>query len=244
MFIGNPGQPAIVTEGVILAPNPWCSLRVSCIEDYVYYQKFRDEFELDASEPTSTFANLGTQAGIVTVNIKNRLDFYAILGTAKLNLNREVEARPEFAWGIGGKLIVFKAEHFIVGIDGKYFQSNSNPTFLLAEGMSFNLANPLTFKYTEIQASVGISYRSSIIIPYINATYLISRIEPYPLTCLVIWPMDGSTLIDVPCNSVTAQKRWGLALGATLLDKEKATLAIETRMFNQNGVNATLELRF
>jgi hypothetical protein len=242
MFIGNPGQPAIPTNGVIFSPNEWCSLRISCIEDYVYYQKFRDEFV--NPEPSSTSAKLGTKGGLVTINIKNRLDLYTILGTAKLNLVRAVQANPEFAWGVGGKLIVFKAEHFLVGIDAKYFEFNSKPTFFLEEGMSFNLANPLTFSYSETQVSVGVSYRASTIIPYINATYLISKISPTPLISLVIWPLDGSTLIDVPCRPVVSQKNWGLSLGVTLLDQEKATFAVETRMFNQNGVNATLELRF
>ena len=50
--------------------------------------------------------------------------------------------------------------------------------------------------------------------------------------------------VDVVSKSVIGTRRWGLALGATLIDSRKATLAVEWRAFNQNSIDVSGEVRF
>jgi hypothetical protein len=90
---------------------------------------------------------------------------------------------------------------------------------------------------------MGIAYRTQYLSPYINATYLISKLEPQPLIALVRLPtLDFN--VDVASKSVIGSRRWGIALGTTLVDNRKASLAVEWRAFNQNSVDVTGEVRF
>lgn len=244
MLIGNPAEPSLDKVGLFTPPDSWVSLRVAFLEDYVYRQRFRDEFKLDDAEPTKTFAKLSTNAGVATVNFEDRLDLYGILGASRLQLNQEIFSTMQFSWGFGGKIMIFEAKNLSCGLDIKYFAANQKPRFFLSEGLPFNVIDNFQFKYDETQFSLGMCYRYTFIAPYMYATYLISKIEPDPMVALVQWPLDTTILVDAVCKSIVAQRRWGMAVGATLLSASKATLSVESRMFNQNAIDVNLNVRF
>jgi hypothetical protein len=245
MLIGNPAEPSLEKIGLITNKDTWVSVRVAFLEDYVYRQRFKDEFKIDGMEATKTFAKLSTNAGTLTLNFENRLDLYGILGASRLQLNQEMYSSMQFSWGFGGKLVLFETQNLYFGVDIKYFNANQTPRYFLVEGLPFNLADPrFQFKYTETQFALGMSYRYTLIAPYIYTTYLISKIDPHPTIALVRWPFDSALLIDAECKSAVATRRWGLAVGATLLSGSKSALTVESRMFNQNAIDVNLEIRF
>jgi len=245
MLIGNPAEPGLDRTGIITSPEAFASLRLAFLEDYVYYQRFQDEFQIAGSDPTKTFARLSTNAGMATLNFENRLDLYTILGASRLELNREISSTMQFSWGFGGKLILFETQNLYFGLDIKYFVANQKPKYFISDGAAFNLANEnFKFQYNETQFALGMCYKYTCIAPYIYATYLIARIEPDPMLALVRWPLDTSELLDATCKSVIANRRWGMAVGATLLSASKAALSVESRMFNQNAIDVNLDVRF
>lgn len=243
ILIGNPAEPALETCGIFTEPNSWCSLRASFFEDYVYRQKFKDEFQLENCDQTKTFAKLSTNAGMLILNFKSRIDLYGIAGASRLQVNQEIYSKMQLCWGIGGKIVIFQTSSFYLGADIKYFETDQKPLYFLCEGLPFNLAGNFELKYTETLCSLGMCWQTSCIAPYIYATYMIAKFNPDPLTALVRWPFSD-VLVDAVCKSAISQRRFGFAIGATLISKKTAVLSVESRMFNQNAIDVSLEVRF
>lgn len=245
MMIGNPGQSALQTAGVFSDTPSWWSLRVTYIDDYVYRQRFRDELKLDPTlANTSNFVRLSTDAAFLTLNIKNRLDLYGIGGGSSLQVDQQIYTRREPSWGAGLKLIILEEGSFRIGTDFKFFASDQKPLYFIVDGAAYNVATAnYRLYYQELQGAVGLSYQSGSFIPYINGTYISCRIDPSPSYFLVRDPASGS-LFEVPSSSIINSRRWGMAVGATLLAGQKSTFTVESRFFNQGGIDANFEMRF
>ena len=241
--IGNPAQPFLQKTGIVDERPSWWSFRIGYLGDYTYNQAFRDEFRIQGVKTTITEMQLWTQSGVITFNIRNRIDLYAILGSSRMQLDKEMTTQRNFAWGLGGKVILFHSGRIRGGVDVKYFHTNQKPLYFISEHLPYNVVSPFLLRYHEIQFAFGLSYRSTYFSPFVNATYLLAKIEPDPLIALVRLPMMDLE-VDVSSKSVIGIKRWGMAAGVTLIDSRKATLAAEWRGFNQNSVSVTGELRF
>lgn len=246
MWIGNPAQPVIQRYGVIQSSPSWWNLRAGYLSDFIYRAKFKDEFRLPGVTYSSSYIQLSTDAGLITFNIKNVCDFYTILGSSKLQLDHEVYTTPEFAWGVGTKFIFFRAGSFRVGADFKYFQTDQKPLYFVSDGYAYNVESDYHLKYSETQVSVGMSYRIPLLSPYLQVSYLIAKLEPHPYIAAVRMPLsaDGDTPVDIISKSVMGQRRWGLAIGMTIISNCKGSITLESRMLNQNAVNMTGEIRF
>lgn len=244
MLIGNPAEPALETIGIFTKPSSWCTLRVGFCEDYVYQQRLQeDALKNDNCKQNKTLATFSTNAGILTLNLKDRIDFYGILGASRIQVNEEIFSKMQFAWGVGGKLVLFQHDSFYIGADLKYFETAQRPMYFLCRGLAFNLAGDFALQYSETQAALGICFTTQCIAPYIYASYMIAKFEPDPMTALVRWPFSN-VLVDADCKSATTQRRFGLAVGATLLSGNKAALSVESRMFNQNAIDVNIEVKF
>jgi hypothetical protein len=95
----------------------------------------------------------------------------------------------------------------------------------------------------EYQGAMGASYRSGIFCPYLVATYLSAQIKPSQKKFLIRIP-GMEDLVTANTNTYSNSHNWGMAVGGTLLMGEKGTLSIESRFINQNGIDASLEIRF
>lgn len=244
MEIGNPAQPALQKSGLILEEAKKWSFRLAYLDDYVYRMRFKDEFDLTLESTTPTFVKLATNAGLITLNLFDRIDAYTILGTSQLQIQNEAYTKREFSWGVGGKLLFAKLAKMSFGVDIKYFTTKQTPIFFLSDGYAYNVVNDYKLNYSEIQGSLGTSYKTKYISPYLQITYLISKLKPQPLTALVQYPLDSTISIDAESRPAVGQRRWGMAVGATLLGSPKATLTVESRFINQNAIDINGEFRF
>lgn len=242
MLSGNPAEPGLMKKGIWLKPG-WCSFRAGYLDDWVYQQRFQDEFKLEGVTHTRTFLKLSTYAGLLTINIKNGFDLYGIVGSSRLQLDQEIFTKRALSWGVGSKFILFRRQDFFIGADAKYFQTNQKPRYFIVDGAPYNIVSNYRLKYKEVQASCGMSYRAWVFAPYINATYILTHVEPEPAVVLVRLP-ETDEIVDVESKSIVSKKHWGMALGLSLIDSSKATFAIEWRLFNQNAVNVNGEIRF
>ena len=242
-LVGNPAQPAMQNSGIIRARSSQWSFRLAYFGDYVYNQRFNDEFTIGNCVETPTDIQFWTQAGMLTFNIRERIDLYGIVGGSRIQIDNEVKTTQQFSWGVGGKLVIVHEGRFRVGLDLKYFRADLTPAFLQCDHLAYNVVSQFQFNYHEIQAALGVSYRTKYLSPYATATYLIAKIEPQPLITLVRLPQDD-VLVEAASKSVIGSKRWGMALGTTIIDSRKASLALEWRVFNQNSVDVIGEIRF
>jgi hypothetical protein len=241
--IGNPAQPALLTDGVIHGPTKTWAFRVAYFDDYVYAQHVKNEFNFGSVGDKPPVVTLSTDAAQITLNIRKWIDLYGIVGSAKLQLDQEIYTRRELAWGLGLKLMIYRVGNLRFGCDVKYFQTNQKPLYLVSSGLPLDVITNWYLRYKETQAALGLSYKAGFICPYINASYIVTKIEPQPFSFLVNVPGSPDPM-DAFVHSLDGNRRWGMAVGATLLAGAKGTFAVESRFFNQNGLNASLEVRF
>ena len=240
--IGNPGQPWLMTGGILPFKNEYCSVRAAYLNDLVYSQKFQAQLNIgDGDKPPIN--RIASETALITLNLARRLDLYGIVGNAKLQMDKEVFTQGQLAWGLGAKALMYQGNGLQVGCDFKYFQTDQTPSYLLSDGLPLSLASDLTLTYTEYQGAVGFSYQSGIFCPYVAATYLNAKIAPSQNKFLIRIPgMDE--LVDASTRTYANSNTWGMAVGGSLLMGNKGILTIESRFINQNGIDASLEIRF
>lgn len=241
IFIGNPLDPTFYQEGLISNCEKTVSMRAGYVQEFIYKGTYKDEFINAESTPLIT--KLSTYAGILTFNFLNRLDLYGILGNTNIQLDRDVFEKRRISWGIGTKATLYKRSHFAIGVDAKYFQVKFKPRYFVVSESPAPTLTSFSLEYTEAQGAVAISYEGQLISPYIGATYLFSRITPCPHSVLVEIP-NQEEVYDLEMKTAINRKRWGMVIGASILGSKKMTLNLESRVFDQNGVNITGELRF
>jgi hypothetical protein len=243
MLVGNLAEPALFDSGIFWKKPGWVSFRAGYLDDWVYRQTFKDEFPLDGEEVQQTFMKLSTYAGLLTFNFKKRLDIYGLVGSSRLQIDKEIFTKRALGWGVGAKVVLLKSGNFYFGADLKYFQTYQKPKYFVVESLPYNIVSYYRLKYSEYAAALGFSYKAWIFAPYLNATYIKTCLDPDPPGVLVRLP-DVNEKATVPTKSVVGQHKWGMALGLTLVDSAKATLAFEWRTLNQNAIDVNGEIRF
>lgn len=241
--VGNPGQPWLMMDGLLPYRNDYCSLRAGYLNDYVYSQQFQGQFTVGSEEEKPPINKISSETAQISLNFVRRLDIYGIIGTAKLQMDREVYSQNQLAWGVGSKIVMLKSANFQMGCDFKYFQTNQTPSYLVSGGIPLKLASDLMLSYQEYQAALGISYRHSIFCPYVSGTYLNAKISPSQNKFLIQIP-GMEDLMDANTKTFINAKTWGMAVGGSLIMGEKGTLTIESRFINQNAIDASLEIHF
>ena len=240
---GNPAQPDLMPKGVVPFKNKVWSLRAAFVDDYIYSQHFKGDIELAGEEEKPPSVSISTEMAQVTLNYARRLDIYGLAGSSKMQMYQEVSARRQFSWGAGAKAIIFEIDCFRMGADFKYFQSDQKPLFLVSSGLALDIKSDLMLFYREYQGSFGVAYQSGLFCLYTNGTYINAKFEPNQYIFLISVP-GYTDPMDAMINSFSASNPWGLAVGATLVMGCKGTLTVESRFFNQNAINASLELKF
>ena len=153
-YFGNVAQPALQTDGLVSSPSRY-SLRAGCFADYLYRQRFNEEFKIAGVNNPASYLQLSTEAGTVTLNFKNWCDVTAILGSSQMQLDHDVFSKRQFAWGIGGTLLIYQNENFFVGLNLKYFESEQKPLYFVSGGYAYNIVSNYTMNYFEEQAAIG-----------------------------------------------------------------------------------------
>lgn len=240
MFAGNPADPALMEKGIVSNISR-VSFRLGFMEDWVYKQRFQEEFLI--FEKTRTKNQLTTISGMATINLIRRLDLYTLLGASRMQVDDQIFSKRAFSWCVGSKLVFLKHKNWYFGSDVKYFETDQKPKYFVIGGEPFNIVNQYRSKYFDVQASLGMTYKISFFAPYVNATYIYTHISPEPPVVAVRFP-DEDAIADIEIPSLICRKKWGMALGFSLVDISKAALAFEWRLINQNGINVNGELRF
>lgn len=176
-YFGNPALPALQSDGIILSPPQWWSVRIGYMADDLYRQRYNEEFQIAGTKTPSSNVKLRTNAATITFNIKNWIDFNGILGGARMQIDHEVYSTYQFAWGAGAKWLIFRTKTIFVGLDLKYFQSMQRPSYLVSEGYPFNVVSDFKMRYFEEQIALGAVYRIKMLAPYIYASYQYDKID-------------------------------------------------------------------
>lgn len=241
IIVGNPSDPCLYLNGLFSCNKKNYSLRASFLYNHVYKGRFVEKFRPFESTPSDIQYTL--LASVLTLNLFNRLDLYGILGTSNLQIDQMIYTNRRFAWAAGLKAILLQIRCFDLSFDGKYFSTNQKPEYLVVEKDVYPLISSFEEKLEEYQASLALSYKTKLLIPYIGSTFLYSTITPTPKIGIISIPGAGESFFETS-DSIT-QKKWGMVVGISIINhKKQATLNLETRFFDQNAFAFVGTLRF
>jgi len=231
LVVGNPSDPCLYSNGLIFNKKNY-SIKGSYLYNNIYKGRFEDVIKNLESTPSDI--KIALIASVLTFNLYNFLDLYVILGTTNIQIDQMIYTDRRFAWGAGFKSLIFKIKNFDFSIDGKYFETSQKPQYFIVEKEVYPLMSSFEQKLEEYQASVAMSYKTNLLVPYIGSTFLYSTITPNPKGGYLKLP-GGGKLFFVTTDSIT-RKKWGMVLGTSVINKKKqANLNIETRVFDQNA---------
>jgi len=187
-------------------------------------------------------------SGTLTFNFLDRLDLYGVFGSARTDGNwlftdnSDAIHRVQFGttygflWGVGGRLIVHQWDAVGLGISGSYRHLLSHPSYL-----TLDAANESTtaahLRWHEWQAGGAISYRMGILIPYLGVKYS----QTYAFLGTFSAAISGSGSGNLHMQNRTPV---GLFLGCTLSTGSYFFLNVEGRLFDEEAIAVTGEIRF
>jgi major outer membrane protein len=257
--IGNPSDASLLCDGLFFEghcgdpcdPCLTCfdalSFRVGFYGDYV----FNRHLEIDRNEDSSDIdhTRIVTNAGFIAANFYDRLDFFAALGTTRLNLETNakafgglagsrfaLETESDFSWSLGARGTIWECGCTSLGIEGQYFSTRPHVhTVTLGATESVYPDSIILTKYREWQIGVGISHRINIFVPYMGVKF--SRAK---FTCDEALPVP----LPVTLFNTESKKDWGYAIGVSLVDCEKASLTVEGRFGDERALHVNGQIRF
>jgi len=233
---GNPSFPSVIEEGFIIPDTKWVNFRLgyqtfnseNLLMDFIDSLKEQD-FQIRKVKAYSNTA-------IFTLNIKERLDVYAEIGSYRLepefiNLSNLFVAKSgyDILYRAGAKLILFEILDFTLAGDGKYSYFSASSEYLTQNDRPIN--DNMKFDLKEWQLCVGVSQKISILRPYIGVAYRDTKI----------------TMKDTPFYQnldLTFQKKIGLFLGSSASLGSYVLLNCEIRLINERASIISGELRF
>ncbi len=244
-IVGNFSEPTLYKNGAVFSEQYPITFRTGYLSDYTYSTSMKDEFITENSEKTDL--GMTTYANITTINLCNRLDAYAILGSTKMQENELGFVPRKFSWCVGGKAVLLQWGAYSFGIDGKYFETKQTPVYyVLDTGEPAFIQNNLDFTYSETQIAFGFSYIWDRVVGYLGATYLNAKLLPSPRFVVLDIPAIGEDSIyeDDNLRNNINERPFGLVWGITLLSEKTFSLNIESRHIDQYEVNVSGLIRF
>lgn len=266
--VGNPSEASLLWDGIVFEgycadPCDPCgcwwdalSFRVGFYGDYV----FERHLKVDGTAPSLRnnskidHTTIMTNAGYLALNFWNRFDVFATLGGTHISMEAQdsvfffapqfsssgnfiVESNTAFSWSAGARATLWECGCTALGIEGQYFQTR--PNLVRAESFGlFDVSPDTRFKHAEWQVGLGVSHRIGFFVPYIAAKWSQERMS------------FGSDVYTTPAGSafsvpnLKSYKRWGYAVGFSLVGCEKLSVSAEGRFGDERALYVNGQIRF
>ncbi len=243
--VGNPVAPQILNKGLITPNDFWLNVRIGYECDVISNGKMK---QTDGSSGRVDLYEQICNSGTLTFNFLDQLDLYGMFGSARTDGNwlfttdADVIQRVQFGttygflWGVGGRLIVHQWDALGLGISGSYRHLLSHPSYLTLDATNESTKGT-HLQWHEWQAGVALSYRMGILIPYLGAKYS----QAHALLGTFVVPISGSASGNLHMQNRTPV---GLFLGCTLSTGSYFFLNVEGRLFDEEAIAVTGEVRF
>ncbi len=244
LAVYNPGAPAFETDGVFFCDDCNCwAFKLGYRGDYVF-----DRY-LQSGTTLAFPARIFTNAGVLTLNLLERLDVYGYAGVSESDLTlyttdtwTSVHDKSKFSWGLGAKLVVWECTWgrcgtTYAGIDAQYawleHPHSYAVTELSSEGSTIDIAIPGDFRayWREWQFALGITHKFSFIAPYAAIKW----------SSVLVPTNDEVTAIP---EKLESQRHFGYLLGVTLVDVGRMTVSAEVRFCDEKAAAVNAEFRF
>ncbi|MCB1181370.1 MAG: hypothetical protein KDK55_05050 [Chlamydiia bacterium] len=261
--VGNPSEASLLCDGLFWEGSccmdpcdpcaSWCdavSFRLGFYGDYV----FNRHLELDnGSHKDIENTEIFTNAGYFALNMLDRLDIFALLGTTNVFIDTnaiaftnnnalrdrriEIETSTDFSWSVGLRASIWECGCTTLGGEFQYFRACPGITRVTVGGDSSVYPNGPDLSWNEWQIGLGISHRVNMLVPYIAVKW--SSVKVGASDAMFTFGEDVVSLLDL-----NDKKGWGYAAGVTLVDCEKAAVTAEGRWADEKAFYVNGQIRF
>lgn len=267
--VGNPSDASSLTNGIFFencggcntSCNPcgsWIdsfSFRFGFYGDYVFNRHLRRRNSAGGTGrgPVIERSTINTNAGYLALNFMNRFDVFTTLGVTRFHLDTNssafstadglrfhLDSHSNFSWSVGARLTIWECGCTALGIEGQYFAVNPEiDNLVVADTFTLSPGN-FDINYNEWQVGLGLSHRIGLLVPYVAVKY--SRVHTrFTGTTFDIAAL-GETFIFP--QRLRSDKRWGYAVGTTLVDFYKMNVTAEARFADEKALYVNAQIRF
>lgn len=184
-----------------------------------------------------------TALGTFTFNWIDRIEAYFGLGVTQQNLrfkpisgiSYSLKTHHDFAYQVGGKVLVIQWPKTVFGLDAKYTKSPLTIEDFKMNGSSINSGSAY-LRFRQWQVGGALAHRFGWFIPYTGLTLINTKLllRKFPTTI----PLIPSKM------RLRNRKRFIYTLGTTFTSDKIFTLSLEGRFFAETGISATADIRF
>src|SRR3990167_4628498 len=242
--VGNPAAPLLIREGFLIPASSWINLRGGYEGDFVGDGKL--EQTIDGTGRVDTFQQY-TNSGTVILNILERLDVFGVFGSSRVLTDWrfetgstitqiQLETFYDFLWGVGARGVVFEWDKICLGIGWRYSFCNYTPSWLTTNAVPVSIGNT-QLRWREWQIDLALSYKIDLFTPYLGVKYSNAHAK---LGVFSI-PISAS---ETGANQFTNRTPVGMVIGCSISNGKYFMLNIEGRLFDEDAVTISGELRF
>lgn len=257
--IGNPADASLLTEGVVWEGCDSCawldalSFRAGLYGDYVFDRNLEvNQINFEKMLNTTLYTN----AGYFVLNICDIFDLFTTLGSTKIrvhdltkpfsdqpggsNFDLVINGASHFSWSMGGRATLWRCRCVGVGIEGQYFSTGPLITSFVRNGSESLFSNRFSMHYREWQLGLGVTYRVFFFAPYVAVKYSGCRLTFNNHAFLgSAFPFNELFL-----KNLRNSKRWGWALGCSLIESSRVSFAVEGRFADEQALYINGQIRF
>jgi len=205
-----------------------------------------DEERIDRTE-------MHTNAGLIVLNLWDRVDIFGTLGGTKFNMEGradaffapivstsriQVETDTDFSWSVGVRGVLWECGCTVIGVEAQYFRAKPDVRRVTLEASESVYPDDTTkFRYREWQVGLGIAHRINMFVPYfaVKWSQVDAKFENFAPEFFDVDPIDPK---------FDPRQNWGYAFGVTLVDCDIMTLNVEGRLRDERAVSVNAQIRF
>ncbi len=238
----NPSTVDIVDKGFVLESDYWLGFKILYEGDILYDKSLKP-----TSNTVSSFDNMQyvMQLGGVSLNFSDRVELAAYLGAQKFHFDMrldptkrlEIDTSTDLAWAIALKALLYEAGAFNFGMELEYETAHPNCSRLIENGKTLFSTMGSKLRYQEWQFSLGISYQTKFISPYLCYRYSHPRIDFKNFSRGFLREQKTDFIIK-------GEKKSGGAVGATISNSELFGLNFEVRFIDETAFSFSGMVKF
>ncbi len=244
LYNGNPALPMIPERGLFIGENAWVGLKAGYEWDIVAERNLELKGNSQGLHRKVRTADFLGNFGVATLGIADRVELYGVFGSVSSHttyrplsgIETKFKVDSQFAWEIGGRVILAYWGNLQLGIDAKYF-SYSPEIDRLTVNHEHVRESGAGFHYNEWQVGAGVSYRFRYVVPYLGMKYSNVRSKFYHLNSIEsLFPRKHFTLEN--------KYPIGFFVGCAVVPEKWVDLSAELRFLDEFAFTLSADVRF
>ena len=245
VYLGNPATCEMPQEGVFFSEESKFALKVGYQTQAILDRKMETIPQKSILGGFVDQVSMGFDQGVLILNIIDRLEIVATLGSMRLSLDRTfspnmqlaLESHPSFAWSIGGQAMLILWDSTSFGVVANYLSSNPSPELVFLNQKPYS-KDKTYINYNTWQIEVALSQRIDVFSVYLGAAYSYAQLK----VASDLFQKIG--LDDFHEEHYKNRHSLSMIMGVSLASHKGFTMTFEAQAFGQTAIGMRMEFRF